>query len=455
MGDYATMQWGGIPATVLTVEAWVRLNSIADQTIVEFQHMDGWSLGVESGQAQFRVTTFGDAQAVLGGPVPTHRWVHLAGTCDGDTFRIYVDGIFRAKGTITRDSGPFMDSMVMIGCTWDPMRPPTDPCSGDYFDGVLDELIIHHEVKSDDYIYNRAHPGVPMVRYLASTGDVSDGGAYPYRGYRLHWDSAAADAVRPWVPSLGGGDPCLGLLSPCNGYEGWWRLDELGDDVVDSSTWRRHGTADLTLAPTQGLDLAGRDFESGDAVIRLPGAAADGLVEFTLETTSYIESDDSVFWWWSAANATENRELEAAGEWVADWLPWLAIAGASHGLSVDPILDQWSHTALTRLADGTAQLKLDYSIVSTVSTSGAGFSCPGGECSPVSMFADNAVDSFRIMNRVLPSDELLHFPRAAWMLDDPVSSSICIPAPLGGGEGCTDDVECESADCAAGFCTAP
>ena len=67
-------------------------------------------------------------------PLPTGRWVHLAGTLDGTTMRIYVDG--RERGTLDR-RGPVKPNRFHL-------------CLGNYelshaahFTGLLDEVRLY------------------------------------------------------------------------------------------------------------------------------------------------------------------------------------------------------------------------------------------------------------------------------------------------------------------------
>jgi hypothetical protein len=78
--------------------------------------------------------------------MPTGRWVHIAGTFDGTTMRIYVDG--EEHGTMNRP-GPIKGNDFHL-------------CLGDfeykhasYFHGLIDEVKLYNRALSPDEV--RAH----------------------------------------------------------------------------------------------------------------------------------------------------------------------------------------------------------------------------------------------------------------------------------------------------------
>ncbi|MBL8897567.1 MAG: LamG domain-containing protein [Planctomycetes bacterium] len=89
-----------VPSSGLTVEAWVILDSslIGRPTIVRknpVPFMESYNLRIEGGSPQWGAWTAGGNNAIWarGTQMPLGRPVHLAGTWDGTTARLYMDGV--------------------------------------------------------------------------------------------------------------------------------------------------------------------------------------------------------------------------------------------------------------------------------------------------------------------------------------------------------------------------
>lgn len=84
-------------------------------------------------------------------PLPTGRWVHLAGTFDGQTMRLYVDG--KLAGTMER-LGPAKpnDHYLVIG-SYEVKHPA-------FFAGLVDEVRLYDRALSAEEVAARAkRPG--------------------------------------------------------------------------------------------------------------------------------------------------------------------------------------------------------------------------------------------------------------------------------------------------------
>lgn len=91
------------PRQAMSIECWVRSEQ-ADQTnhwivnSVFGQGATGYRLGVLRGNPAFQLPVTAWSHHLVGDePLPVGRWVHLAGTFDGQTMRIYVDGVPRGS----------------------------------------------------------------------------------------------------------------------------------------------------------------------------------------------------------------------------------------------------------------------------------------------------------------------------------------------------------------------
>jgi hypothetical protein len=128
------------PATAITVECWVKTeragqpNAWLVNRVLPSATSAGYRLGIVGGRPCFEipVTSFSHHLAAAE-QLPVGRWVYLAGTFDGQTMKIYVDG--RERGRMARP-GPIHATAAHL-------------CLGNYevghkafFDGILDEVKI-------------------------------------------------------------------------------------------------------------------------------------------------------------------------------------------------------------------------------------------------------------------------------------------------------------------------
>jgi hypothetical protein len=143
------------PTTGLTIECWVKTDTAGQGNAWIVNRVfgggtsTGYRLGVLHGKPCFEVPqTDWSHHVQADAPLPTGRWVHLAGTFDGKMLRIYVDGVQR--GTMERPS---------------PVKPNNfHLCLGNYeekhaahFIGLLDEVRLYSRALSADEV--RRHSG--------------------------------------------------------------------------------------------------------------------------------------------------------------------------------------------------------------------------------------------------------------------------------------------------------
>ena len=98
--DNVTIEDFGV-FTTTTVSAWVRLNKASTPrgTVVSYKEAGnsgncGFMLGVEGQVPKFSIARSGSWPVAVGSsaPVTLTQWVHLAGTYDGNTLRLYRNG---------------------------------------------------------------------------------------------------------------------------------------------------------------------------------------------------------------------------------------------------------------------------------------------------------------------------------------------------------------------------
>jgi hypothetical protein len=134
------------PANAMSITCWVKTDLAGQDNkwfvnrVLAGSTSAGYRLGVLDGKPCFEVplTEFSHhLQAAT--PLPTGRWVHVAGTFDGQTMRIYVDG--EPCGTLDRP-GPVKPSAARL------CLGSYDPGHGAHFTGVLDEVRLYSRALS-------------------------------------------------------------------------------------------------------------------------------------------------------------------------------------------------------------------------------------------------------------------------------------------------------------------
>ena len=412
-----------------------------------------------------------------------NTWVHIAVSKTlANDLAIYVDGIQVDEGTVVEgDPGPDVvdHSVLDIG------RRPDGQF---FFSGKLDELLIHAVAKSPEYIYRRANPGVPTVRFLAST-EVEDSGGdgFDWYDYTLHWGDVDAAGQQAVLKGLDG-DECYGLLSSCLGYAGWWRFNEgSGDVAVDSSTWKRNGLLGaaegmpdyLSGMPAYvgGVDGTALQFDGNDDNVTIPDFPAwqsgeeltvQGLVRRdstnntdTIAANTRSIADDDGCPQFQLYFSEESAPAQDPGDrltfYTADtncsvgFRYWADADCATNG--------SWGSVSLVHKF-GTAQESALYEnasqlagtwhddllptfspLVSTMLTIGNRQSPGQGHF--------GLIDLVRISSRALTEDEFLHYPMAAWTFGDQVGfdcGGVICPELSGYTVTCNGKAHCEYAN---------
>jgi len=131
----------------MTVEAWVNLKTFRGANGREIVSKFGgpylnqasytFSIDPATRKAYFIVNAYagGTSTTVYSSTtIPTNQWVHLAGTYDGSTVKIYVNGQLSGEAPWTQ--GIFSgNNPLVIGCTLQNYSVPTS-----FFNGLIDEV---------------------------------------------------------------------------------------------------------------------------------------------------------------------------------------------------------------------------------------------------------------------------------------------------------------------------
>ena len=444
LGDAA-----GIQDSSLTMEAWVLwsgglapgMDEVYFLGKLQTTSQSAFSLYVDdAGDLTCKVATSAGSQYVTADMV-SRRWAHFACTYDGAVVRLYVDGIQRNEGintgTLQTSSQPFR-MVSWVG-------------GEDSLLGQLDEVLIHDTAKSPEYIYRRANPGVPTVRFLASTEvEDADSDGFDWYDYTLHWGDEAAGGQQAVLAGLGG-EECYGLLSPCFGYAGWWRLDE-GQGMVasDASTWKLAGVLrDLGGGLpnwTAGRRGAGLWYEDDSGDVEIPDAAHLHLDAGVMEV-SFTPGEDLTGWDPTAGIMPLVSKIICQtfsdGFSFAISAPTRVVLGINASIDDTPqyasslgmIWDMGTWYGVNALfGPGGMEVLTDGASGFDVSDHEGGISDPASSLHIGSFIYDEdpltyithwgALDEVRFMSRRLAVDELLQYPAAVWGLGAQVG---CVP----------------------------
>ena len=156
INDYLALPTFDVPATGLTLAAWVRSSAMTADTDQQFvskasdasENGHYWALGVVSGERPrlaFHLRADGATTTLIAssGSVPVDTWYHVTATYDGTAMRLYLNGVLVGsapkRGALdTSNSAP-----VAIG------RHPTGTS---HMRGAIDDVRIYRRALVDSEI---------------------------------------------------------------------------------------------------------------------------------------------------------------------------------------------------------------------------------------------------------------------------------------------------------------
>lgn len=172
------------PATALTVEAWIYPTSLPSTSacIIGKNYLTSYYFGIEnSGRFIFapKNQAGGFLRSRVSGTVKVNQWNHIAGTYDGTTTRLYLNGVQDTSRTgITGAIGSNSDSLY-IGCD---RAGSTTPFF--FFNGRLDNVRIWKSTRTSTEISNNMF--IPLNMYQLS-------GSYSFLSSSYQFDNSAED----------------------------------------------------------------------------------------------------------------------------------------------------------------------------------------------------------------------------------------------------------------------
>ncbi|MCH7575734.1 MAG: PQQ-binding-like beta-propeller repeat protein [Candidatus Marinimicrobia bacterium] len=204
------------PTTAITVEAWI-YPLILDNTrrIMQKSTADNHIIfEFSGGQLEFSVQGLGST--VLVNPPELNKWSHIAGTYDGTTLSIYVDGALRGSSAVTATI-PVTSGSLYIG------SKDNVPDASTHFNGLIDEVRISNIARTSfDLFGGGIAPG--KVTDLSVDDTTSNSivlswhapGADSYTGTALQYDLRRSTALITEA-NFGAADSVTGLPGPKEG----------------------------------------------------------------------------------------------------------------------------------------------------------------------------------------------------------------------------------------------
>ena len=404
---------------VFTIELWARDDAVAGQGIVGT--LLGYDNSAAGGEVQLTCEDGGFRVALYSGPnqsvVPLStlpcrdgRWHHLAMVRGGGRVRLFVDGLPAGDAADTTDDIAPGIAMLMGA------RHRPGPLRAQFFEGALDDVVIHSVARSADYIARRAHP-VPRLRWFARTDAAPDvDGRHPFARYSVHWGAGGA-AASPMQAAQG-------LLGPERGYLLWWRFaDGVVDRAVDSTRAGIHGAFNQVVAGAGSTLDAAIDLQADgvraplrtserDRIPYSDSLTVEVVVRATGDQTERVLLDEGGD---QGSNLTWRAPLDSGDRGLSCRLPngegtvasgpalqadrWYALACAAGPGALRSYVDGALAGSDEARADALQRYQGD--LVFGANTSGE------------HQFAGR-FDEIRVMGRTLPPEELLSVERIRW-----------------------------------------
>ncbi len=209
-----TSQYEMLPANMLasvtnfTIACWVNWDGgNAWQRILDFGNDTTQYMFLTpssgSGTLRFAVTTNGGGaeQILETAPLPVGQWQHIAVTRNGNTAKLYTNGVLSVSGTLTIAPASFNPALNYLGES----QFESDPL----FNGRLDDLFIYNYALSGTEITRLAAnlpppPVAPTLLSVAFTGNLLNF-SWPsnYVGCRLESNSVSVNATGSWFTVAG------------------------------------------------------------------------------------------------------------------------------------------------------------------------------------------------------------------------------------------------------------
>ncbi len=256
-----------------TLSAWVQLSALASAEVRRIMMRRDGSYGIfkkADDRLAVLASTTDDGGASLQAETPNplttgdlNKWLHVVGTYDGVTLRLYIDGTEVDNVPQTGLVNDTPTAFFAIGQN-------SDGTAGSRWPGLIDEA----------YIYDRALSSTEVAQLYQAGGGTQGiannctspdgiGGEVSYNfteGIMQYCNGTAWINMGPKV--AGAGSAAITYTEPTGNLTGHWALDETaGTTATDSSASGNDGTVngtDFTAGSIAGISNTALNFDGGD-----------------------------------------------------------------------------------------------------------------------------------------------------------------------------------------------
>lgn len=134
------------PTEEITISAWFFTNSFEPQVIISTDEEEGYRLGFDDGEDLWWTLNLQDtgdvAIPIQHESISLNEWHHITGTYNGQTMKMYLDGVLRNQMNATGSIQYQYNNYVMLGADAG-VYNQTDRNCPLYFRGMLDEVRIY------------------------------------------------------------------------------------------------------------------------------------------------------------------------------------------------------------------------------------------------------------------------------------------------------------------------
>jgi len=146
----------------ITVEAWIKYNSTTSpewQSPVNKGYDSTYAFKAQNGLMQWRLQLTNNGNKTVNfGNLDAHVWYHLVGTYDGNTMRVYKNGIAGNTASWT-DTIEVTNRHLMIAAQ--DVNGTGAPNTSQFFNGVIDEVAVYNRVLTAEEIKQHYNGGRP------------------------------------------------------------------------------------------------------------------------------------------------------------------------------------------------------------------------------------------------------------------------------------------------------
>ncbi|MEI8331239.1 MAG: LamG domain-containing protein, partial [Methanomicrobiales archaeon] len=159
------------PDKTITVSTWFFTNSFRPQTLISSHNEGGYRLGIGDGGDLWwtvNLENFGDLDLLVQHEgISLNQWHHVTGTYDGQTTKIYLDGVLRNQQNATGSLHYADPNYVILGANAG-MGNQSDTGCAENLQGGLDEVRIYPQALAygqvmDDWFRCSQEPVAPPM----------------------------------------------------------------------------------------------------------------------------------------------------------------------------------------------------------------------------------------------------------------------------------------------------